>query len=223
MNTISNKDKKLIIEYVNNLEKNSVEMLYIRKLVTANPDNFSQNTNGIFLNLNKIADDLLIKLRDYVKKCIEYEKLNRSSYSKEIIENELFTLLENNMVNINVNTSKNEKTNESIDDNIFIKNLNLTLKHKEVMDLKIKRNKHIKSKKEQNNENKKTTSSLEKKIQRKKSTYNNNNNNTHELSSSHNKDTSSDHFKEKNYLKKEPFTDNESSDNESSDSENITI
>ena len=160
MNTISNKDKKLIIDYVNKLEKNSVEMLYIRKLVTTNPDNFSQNTNGIFLNLNKVADDLLIKLRDYVKTCIEYEKINQSSQSKEIIENELFTLLENNMVNINTNTQKKEKIEESTND-AFIKNLNLTLKHQEIIDLKIKRNKHIKSKKEKNTEDKKKVSSLE--------------------------------------------------------------
>lgn len=138
--SLSTKEKKEIIKYINNLTTDSVEMLYIRKLITSDPSFYSQNSNGIFLNLKKTPDDLLIRIYKYIQTCIEYERNNKCSKLKQtdIIENELFSVLEHNMIELP--TKKKNQIEIPYDSERIITSISKTLKHQEIKKLKIKKN-----------------------------------------------------------------------------------
>ena len=58
-------DKKCIMTKIQNL-KNKKHYMYIYRLIKDNNVAYSQNINGIFINLNNISDDILEKIVQYL-------------------------------------------------------------------------------------------------------------------------------------------------------------
>ena len=65
MTTFTLEDKKCIMTKIQNL-KNKKHYIHIYKLIKENNVTYSQNINGIFINLNNISDDILEKIVQYL-------------------------------------------------------------------------------------------------------------------------------------------------------------
>jgi len=65
MGTFTLEDKKCIMTKIQNL-KNKKHYMHLYKLIKENNVTHSQNTNGIFINLNNISDDILEKIVQYL-------------------------------------------------------------------------------------------------------------------------------------------------------------
>jgi hypothetical protein len=70
------KIKKNLINDIKNLSKNEhIQIFHIIKNANVK---YTENNNGIFINLNNIKDDLLYKLIDFIK----YTKFNNNELEK---------------------------------------------------------------------------------------------------------------------------------------------
>lgn len=57
---------KLLRDNINSLDKN--EYYEIFKIVKRNSDNkYTENTNGIFINMNKLHDDTILELENFIE------------------------------------------------------------------------------------------------------------------------------------------------------------
>ena len=65
MSSYTLEDKKRIMTKIQNL-KNKKHYMHLYKLIKENNVTHSQNTNGIFINLNNISDDILEKIVQYL-------------------------------------------------------------------------------------------------------------------------------------------------------------
>jgi len=65
MATFTLEDKKCIMTKIQNL-KNKKHYIHIYRLIKDNNVAYSQNINGIFINLNNISDDILEKIVQYL-------------------------------------------------------------------------------------------------------------------------------------------------------------
>ena len=65
MGTFTLEDKKCIMTKIQNL-KNKKHYMHLYRLIKENNVTHSQNTNGIFINLNNISDDILEKIVQYL-------------------------------------------------------------------------------------------------------------------------------------------------------------
>ena len=70
MNTYEISDLKRIKDMILSLHEN--EQLEIMKIIKNDNFKYTQNNNGIFINMNKLSDNTLIK----IQKFLEYSKLN---------------------------------------------------------------------------------------------------------------------------------------------------
>lgn len=87
------------------------ENLELFKLILDTNANYTKNNNGIFLNLNWIEEDLLIKINNYILFCIKSQN--------EISKYELMKTLLNDSINTKENNGEDEN-NGIIDNNIAI-------------------------------------------------------------------------------------------------------
>lgn len=85
------------------------ENLELFKLILDTNANYTKNNNGIFLNLNWIEEELLIKINNYILFCIKSQN--------EISKYELMKTLLNDSINIKENNSENESLG-IIDNNV---------------------------------------------------------------------------------------------------------
>jgi len=83
------------------------ENLELFKLILDTNANYTKNNNGIFLNLNWIEEELLLKINNYILFCIKSQN--------EISKYELMKTLLNDSINIKENN--NEDENLGITDN----------------------------------------------------------------------------------------------------------
>ena len=104
----SNEDIKNLKKLINELHEN--EHVEIFKIIKSDTDKFTENRNGIFINMNKLNISTLIKLQNFVDFCNENKKSFQSNKDKmETIKNLVSEENENisnndNDSNDNVNT-----------------------------------------------------------------------------------------------------------------------
>ena len=102
------KDKKDLLTKVNKLKKK--EHLQIFKIIKETDINFSENSNGIFINLNNVENNTLLKIKNFTDICyqnnIEFDE--RKKQMEQIYENyEKFSL--NKKVENIVQNEENER------------------------------------------------------------------------------------------------------------------
>jgi hypothetical protein len=85
------------------------ENLELFKLILDTNANYTKNNNGIFLNLNWIDEELLLKINNYILFCIKSQN--------EISKYELMKTLLNDSINTKENCGEDETTS-IIDNNI---------------------------------------------------------------------------------------------------------
>jgi len=85
------------------------ENLELFKLILDTNANYTKNNNGIFLNLNWIEEELLIKINNYILFCIKSQN--------EISKYELMKTLLNDSINTKENNGEDENTG-NIDNNV---------------------------------------------------------------------------------------------------------
>lgn len=101
--------KKFIIEKVRKF--NNFEHIEILKIIKKNNIKYSENNNGIFINLNLINEQVINKVEEFVKYCIIKKKNLINENTK--IENYKNILLKNNS-NIKSKPIQNEKVNKDL-------------------------------------------------------------------------------------------------------------
>ena len=155
---------KNINEKICNLNKNELKEVFI--LINNTKTLFTRNSNGIFINLIKLNDNILYKIKDYIDFCTNSHSEN---HKHEILKNTISKnisnktdLLEEDIdidIDININIKKteekteekNEETTEEtsdviIEDPVSIKKINSNMKFylaKKKLDFKGKNNKYI--------------------------------------------------------------------------------
>ena len=100
--------KKFIIDKVRKF--NNFEHIEILKIIKNNIK-YSENNNGIFINLNLINEQVINKIEEFVKYCIVKKKNLINENSK--IENYKNILLKNNS-NVKSKPVQNEKINKDL-------------------------------------------------------------------------------------------------------------
>jgi hypothetical protein len=65
MSSYTLEDKKRIMTKIQNL-KNKKHYMHLYKIIKDNNVNYSQNSNGVFINLTNISDDILGKIIEYL-------------------------------------------------------------------------------------------------------------------------------------------------------------
>jgi len=65
MPTYTLEDKKRIMTKIQNL-KNKKHYMHLYRLIKENNVSYSQNINGVFINLNNISDEILDKISQYL-------------------------------------------------------------------------------------------------------------------------------------------------------------
>lgn len=113
VNKYNNEDlenkKKFIIDKVRKF--NNFEHIEILKIIKKNNIKYSENNNGIFINLNLMNEQVINKIEEFVKYCIVKKKNLINENSK--IENYKNILLKNNS-NVKSKPVQNEKINKDL-------------------------------------------------------------------------------------------------------------
>ncbi len=82
--------RKTIFNYIKTL--NSIECEEIYKIIRKNKEHYSENSNGVFFDLNLMSDDTIDKINEYIQFCMK-NKSSDESRLKELekirIDNEL--------------------------------------------------------------------------------------------------------------------------------------
>lgn len=111
-NILENNNNELLCKYIqSNINNLSQDELYeIFKILYNNNSNYTKNNNGIFVNLNWLDRNILLKIYNYINFCIKSHK--------EIKKHEIMK----NLYNENLNKSKNKIKKEEIynENNIVI-------------------------------------------------------------------------------------------------------
>ena len=81
-------DKKTIMTRINNL-KNKKYYIEIYKIIKDNNVSYSQNNNGIFINLTNIEDDILDKIIKYLNYIETRNTEIDSEFYNKVIGNQL--------------------------------------------------------------------------------------------------------------------------------------
>ena len=105
--TFNYDEKKKIVERIQNL-KNKKQYLKLYKIVNKSNINMTKNGNGIFFNLNKLPNDILIDVDNYLTK-IESQKdlITDSDLSFESSDN-IFSINESS--GSSISNSNNDNT-----------------------------------------------------------------------------------------------------------------
>ena len=78
--------KKFIIEKVQNF--NQIEQVELYKIFRKENISYSENNNGIFINLNLVNDKIINKIEKFIKYCIlKKEHLNKEKIKQENLKN----------------------------------------------------------------------------------------------------------------------------------------
>jgi hypothetical protein len=149
-------DQKIeLCRYIqNNIHKLcQAEIDEIFKILYKNNSTYTQNNNGIFVNLNWVKDDILLQIHAYINFCLtsqteinKYELIKNmitdSIINKEKVDDKIIIINNSsNIVNINI---KNNKISSSMKfyllkkkflkkNNIHNHNINNTLTHEEYL------------------------------------------------------------------------------------------
>jgi len=98
----------------NVIKLTSNETLELFKILIENNTNYTQNNNGVFLNLNWLEIDILSKINNYIDFCIKSQN--------EIIKYEIMK----DMLNDSISTKQKEENFSNIPPQISVVNSNTT-------------------------------------------------------------------------------------------------
>tara|TARA_B100000963_G_scaffold361988_1_gene401684 strand:- start:8221 stop:8514 length:294 start_codon:yes stop_codon:yes gene_type:complete len=90
-NSYSVEQLEVLRDKIQNLNNVELHHLKILKIFKDNNCNYSENSNGVFINMNNITDNIIKKINDYLKyiekqniKFENYENI-KNEYKKEIL------------------------------------------------------------------------------------------------------------------------------------------
>ena len=90
-NSYSVEQLEILRDKIQNLNNVELHHLKILKIFKDNNCNYSENSNGVFINMNNITDDIIKKINDYIKyiekQNIKFENYEnkKNEYKKEIL------------------------------------------------------------------------------------------------------------------------------------------
>ena len=134
--------KKLKKNILNLCKKEQIEIF---KIIRNKKENFSENRNGIFINLNKIDENIIKKVSDFVIFCQENKK-------KMDLDNKIIKELKKDLSN-NIFKKKKEKGDNNKVKYIYNtqkENYNITDLEKEILKFSLIKEKNSNEKKKQN-------------------------------------------------------------------------
>ena len=80
---------KYKVELVNNISKlDEIEHMHIYRMIKEDTDKFTQNKNGLFINLSNISDKKLFEIKEYVDLNIKKNKEKEKEMLKNVYKNE---------------------------------------------------------------------------------------------------------------------------------------
>jgi len=132
---ITNKDRKFISSTIKKLSES--EHIEIFKIINNHTDKYTENKNGIFINLSKISDKVNRKIIDFINYCLNNKKIldiqnKERDYitelvnAKEIEDNESNNISENDSENDDIITDSTISTNiNNIEKDILVSSLNM--------------------------------------------------------------------------------------------------
>lgn len=91
---------KLIQANVNKLAIN--ELIELFKIIKDSDSNYTKNNNGIFLNLNWLDEEILLKINNYISFCIKSQnEINKYEIMKTLLNSTSLTIKDNDTTNNN--------------------------------------------------------------------------------------------------------------------------
>ena len=81
---LNDRDKKNIIERTKKLQKN--EHIQLLKIIRDNNINYTENKNGCLIDLSKVPDDVILKLKDIIDICYQRRE---DEYKRNLIYEEM--------------------------------------------------------------------------------------------------------------------------------------
>ena len=80
---------KYKVELVNNISKlDEIEHMHIYRMIKEDTDKFTQNKNGIFVNLSNVTDKKLFEIKEYVDLNIKKNQEKEKEMLKNVYKNE---------------------------------------------------------------------------------------------------------------------------------------
>ncbi len=80
---------KYKVELVNNISKlDEIEHMHIYRMIKEDTDKFTQNKNGLFINLSNISDKKLFEIKEYVDLNIKKNEEKEKEMLKNVYKNE---------------------------------------------------------------------------------------------------------------------------------------
>lgn len=91
---------KLIQANVNKLAIN--ELIELFKIIKESDSSYTKNNNGIFLNLNWLDEEILLKINNYISFCIKSQnEINKYEIMKTLLNSTSLTIKDNDATNSN--------------------------------------------------------------------------------------------------------------------------
>ena len=77
---------EILRDKIQNIEDDSQHHLKILEILKVNNVNYSENSNGVFVNMNNLDDDIINKLKEYL---VYIDQQNKKFEDVENIKNQL--------------------------------------------------------------------------------------------------------------------------------------
>lgn len=119
----TNEDIKDLKKSINNLQEN--EYIEIFKIIKKDTDKYTENRNGIFINMSKLEHSTLLKLQNFVKFCNENRiilnnDIDKMEKIKKLVNNSSNNI--NNYSNINTHLLNNDNTENNVNNYEYLDN-----------------------------------------------------------------------------------------------------
>lgn len=102
---------KKIQSNIYNLCPNEIDELF--KILHKNNSTYTQNNNGIFVNLNWVDEDILIQINNYINFCLKSQtEINKYEIMRNLLNNSINNKEKTEDINENINTSANDAKNK---------------------------------------------------------------------------------------------------------------
>lgn len=119
----TNEDIKDLKKSINILQEN--EYIEIFKIIKKDTDKYTENRNGIFINMSKLEHSTLLKLQNFVKFCNENRiilnnDIDKMEKIKKLVNNSSNNI--NNYSNINTHLLNNDNTENNVNNYEYLDN-----------------------------------------------------------------------------------------------------
>ena len=102
---------KKIQANIYNLCPNEIDELF--KILHKNNSTYTQNNNGIFVNLNWVDEDILIQINNYINFCLKSQtEINKYEIMRNLLNNSINNKEKTDDIQENINTTSNDAKNK---------------------------------------------------------------------------------------------------------------